>query len=138
MNLPERQASSLATLLAEIEKGLVKIPQFQRDFVWRKQKSAKLLDSIFKGYPIGAFILWKTKESLRSVKEIGGANLPETPEGDFTQYVLDGQQRLTSLFASLKGLKVERDGILEDFSQMYLDLIAKDDEDVVIVDTNEK
>jgi len=66
MNQPEPQASSLATLLAEIEKGLIKIPQFQRDFVWRKQKSAKLLDSIFKGYPIGTFILWRTKVRLIS------------------------------------------------------------------------
>jgi hypothetical protein len=138
VNQPEPQASSLSTLLAEIEKGLIKIPQFQRDFVWRKQKSAKLLDSILKGYPIGTFILWRTKESLRSVKEIGGASLPQTPEGDFTQYVLDGQQRLTSLFASLKGLKVDRGGILEDFSQMYVDLTTNDDEDVAIVDTTNK
>jgi hypothetical protein len=138
MNQPEPQASSLATLLAEIEKGLIKIPQFQRDFVWRKQKSAKLLDSILKGYPIGTFILWKTREPLRSVKEIGGATLPETPEGDFTQYVLDGQQRLTSLFASLKALKVNRDGILEDFSQMYVNLTTNEDEDIVIVDASDK
>jgi hypothetical protein len=116
----------------------VKIPQFQRDFVWRKQKSAKLLDSILKGYPIGAFILWRTKETLRAVKEIGGANLPQTPEGDFTQYVLDGQQRLTSLFASLKGLTVQRDGIPENFSEMYVDLTAEGDEDVVIVNTDNK
>lgn len=138
MNQPEPQASSLQTLLAEIDKGLIKIPQFQRDFVWRKQKSAKLLDSILKGYPIGTFILWRTKESLRSVREIGGANLPQTPDGDFTQYVLDGQQRLTSLFASLKGLQVNRDGIIEDFSQMYVDLTTSEDEDIVIVDTTNK
>lgn len=133
MNQPEPQTSSLTTLINDIEKGLVKIPQFQRDFVWRKQKSAKLLDSIVKGFPIGTFILWKTKEPLRSIKEIGGAQLPQTPEGDFTQYVLDGQQRLTSLFASLRGLQVKREDVIEDFSEIYINLTAAEDEDIVVV-----
>ena len=55
--LPEPHAMALLTLSVEIEKGSVKIPQFQRDFVWTKQKSAELLDSVLKGYPIGTFIL---------------------------------------------------------------------------------
>lgn len=134
MNQPEPQTKSLSSLINDIETGLLKIPQFQRDFVWRKQKSAKLLDSIVKGYPIGTFIIWKTKESLRSVREIGGAVLPQTPEGDFTQYVLDGQQRLTSLFAAMKALQVKREDTLEDFSQIFLDLSAPEDQDLVIVD----
>src|SRR5215208_1396617 len=134
MNQPEPQSSNLSSLVNDIERGLVKIPQFQRDFVWRKQKAAKLLDSIVKGYPIGTFILWRTKESLRSVREIGGAELPQTPEGDFTQYVLDGQQRLTSLFTALKALLVRREGGVDDFSQMYVDLTAIGDEDIVVAD----
>ena len=138
MNQPEPQSSNLSSLVNDIERGLVKIPQFQRDFVWRKQKAAKLLDSIVKGYPIGTFILWRTKESLRSVREIGGAELPQTPEGDFTQYVLDGQQRLTSLFAALKALLVRREGGVDDFSQMYVDLTAIGDEDIVVADMTGK
>ena len=109
MNLPEPKSTTFPSLMADIEKGITKIPQFQRDFVWGKEKSAALLDSIVKGYPIGTFILWKTKEELRSVRNIGGLNLPETPQGDYTEYVLDGQQRLTSLFAALKGLTIERE-----------------------------
>jgi uncharacterized protein with ParB-like and HNH nuclease domain len=65
--------------MSDIDKGTIKIPQFQRDFVWNKEKSAKLLDSIVKGYPIGTFILWKTKEELRSLRNIGGLELPRTP-----------------------------------------------------------
>ena len=42
MQLPEPQSSSFSTLIGDIEKGLIKIPQFQRDFVWNKPKSAKL------------------------------------------------------------------------------------------------
>ena len=138
MHQPEPQSLMYPTLLHDIEKGSIKIPQFQRDFVWTKQKSAKLLDSIVKGYPIGTFILWKTKESLRAVRNIGDAKLPETPAGDFIQYVLDGQQRMTSIFASLKGLKIEREGSSDDFKDIFIDLTAPDDGDIVITDMASK
>jgi hypothetical protein len=132
MNLPEPQSQTFSSLMHDIEKGITKIPQFQRDFVWSKEKSAKLLDSIVKGYPIGTFIFWKTKEELRALRNLGGLNLPSTPEGDFIQYVLDGQQRLTTLFASLKGLKIMREDYEDDFSEFYLDLEAKEDEQLVL------
>ena len=138
MNLPEPQSTTYPSLISDIEKGILKIPQFQRDFVWTREKSAKLLDSIFKGYPIGTFILWKTKESLRSIRNLGNANLPVTPEGDYIQYVLDGQQRLTSLFASIKGLKIERDNRTDDFAEIYIDLTASENQEVVITDISEK
>ena len=117
MNQPEPHSLSFPALMSDIEKGSVKIPQFQRDFVWTKEKSALLLDSMLKGFPIGTFVLWKTKESLRTIRNLGDAKLPETPEGDFTQYVLDGQQRLTSLYAAARGLKVERDERTDDFGR---------------------
>ncbi len=137
MNQPEPQALSFSTLISDIEKGTIKLPQFQRDFVWTKQKSAKLLDSIVKGYPIGTFILWKTKEKLRSIRNLGSAQLPDTPEGDFIQYILDGQQRLTSLYASIKGLKIKRDGRTDDYSEIFIDLSANEDSNVVVTDISE-
>jgi hypothetical protein len=88
VNLPEPQSLTFSSLMSDIEKGIIKIPQFQRDFVRSKDKSAKLLDSIVKGYPIGTFIFWKTKEELRALRNLGGLNLPPTPEGDYIQYVL--------------------------------------------------
>lgn len=138
MQLPEPQSKTYSTLISDIEAGRIKIPQFQREFVWSKEKSAHLLDSIIKGYPIGTFIIWKTRESLRSVRNIGGAQLPEPPAGDYVHYVLDGQQRLTSLFASLKGLCVNRDGRDVDFSEMYIDLKANEHERIVITDVSER
>lgn len=137
MNLPEPQSLPFSSLLNDIDKGIIKIPQFQRDFVWSKEKSAKLLDSVVKGYPIGTFILWKTKEELRALRNIGGLELPRTPKGDFIQYVIDGQQRLTSLFASLKGLKIQREDHEEDYSEFYVDLIAKEDEQIVLTDRDD-
>jgi uncharacterized protein with ParB-like and HNH nuclease domain len=47
-----------SSLLEEVETGQIKIPQFQRQFVWDISSSAKLIDSILKGYPIGTFIFW--------------------------------------------------------------------------------
>lgn len=139
MQLPEPKASTFSGLISDIEKGQIKIPQFQREFVWDLKKSANLMDSIIKGYPIGTFIFWKTKDRLRSVRDIGNFKLPAPTKGDFVNFVLDGQQRLTSLFASLNGLKIEREnGRIDDFSKMFIDLKAKEDEQIVIIDSSEK
>jgi len=137
--LPTPTHSRYTTLLSDIEKGEIKIPQFQRDFVWSIQKSAALIDSIIKAYPIGTFIFWDTKDRLRSVRNLGNISLPDPKGGDVVSFVLDGQQRLTSLFATLKGLKVERlTGKTEDFSEVYVDLDAKPDEQIVTTDLTGK
>ena len=126
-------------LISEIETGQVKIPQFQRKFVWGIKASAKLLDSVLKGYPIGTFIYWRTNERLRSVRNLGSISLPEPKDGEFVNYVLDGQQRLTSLYAALKGISIENeDGKLLDYSRIYIDLTAKGDESIVISDIERK
>jgi hypothetical protein len=127
-----------ATLIVDIERGRVKIPQFQRDFVWPLEKCASLLDSIVKEYPIGSFIFWKTKERLRSVRNIGGITLPDTEEGDYVSYILDGQQRITSIYASLKGIEdvKKSDGRSEDFSKIFVNLSAKEDEKIVTAETD--
>ena len=128
-----------STLLIEIETGQIKIPQFQRKFVWDLASSAKLIDSILKGYPIGTFIYWRTNERLRSIRNIGDIELPEPRDGEFVNYVLDGQQRITSLFAALKGEIIARDdGKKEDYSKIFIDLEAKEDENLVILDTAQK
>ncbi len=130
--MPESQSFLITELINDIKRGYIKIPQFQRDFIWSKEKAANLMDSILKSYPIGTIILWKTKETLRSIRNLGGVNLPETPSGDFIQYVLDGQQRLTSIFATLIGAKVRREYKIDDFSEIYINLEASEDEEIVI------
>ncbi len=137
MKLPEPISRTFTGLISDIEKGQIKIPQFQREFVWDIKKSAKLMDSIVKGYPIGTFIFWKTNERLRAVRNLGNFTLPEPNEGDFIDYVLDGQQRLTSLFATLKGLKIDRDGKIDDYDEVYINLDATDDDEIVIIDKDE-
>jgi hypothetical protein len=134
MNLPEPQSVTFPSLFDQIKNGTIKIPQFQRDFVWTKVQSARLLDSIIKGYPIGTFILWSTQERLRSIRNLGGSDLPDTPPGNAVKYVLDGQQRLTSLFVTLNGLKIHREDYDDDYSQMWLDLEASEEDDLVLLD----
>jgi len=134
----ENRTIKYSDLISEIETGQVKIPQFQRKFVWSIKDSAKLVDSILKAYPIGTFIFWSTDERLRSVRNLGGIDLKEPEEGKFVNYVLDGQQRLTSLFAAFKGLIVEDDnGKKVDYSNIYINLNASEHEDIVVTDCSE-
>lgn len=88
----------LATLLTEVTRGNIKIPVFQRDYVWQDEQIMSLLDSIYQGYPVGSLLLWSTKERLTHERNVGGFRLPDTPEDYPVNYVLDGQQRLTTLY----------------------------------------
>jgi uncharacterized protein with ParB-like and HNH nuclease domain len=86
---PDNHNKKYEALFVEIDTGQIKLPMFQREFVWDKEQSSKLIDSILKGFPIGTFIFWKTKDELRSYKEVGNHKLPTTPKGDYVQYILD-------------------------------------------------
>ena len=135
MQLPQPTHKNYQTLISDIKSGAVKLPHFQREFVWPLQDSADLMDSILKGYPIGTFIFWVTQERLRSIKNLGNIEFGLAREGHPVSYVLDGQQRLTSLYAVLEGVEIERTpGQREDFSSVYIDLIADDSDAVVVTD----
>lgn len=133
---PDNHNKKYEALFVEIDAGHIKLPRFQREFVWDKEQSAKLIDSILKGFPIGTFIFWKTKEELRSYKEIGNHKLPETPRGDYAQYILDGQQRITSLYAIRKGIRLTKDGKEIDYKDIFIDLDydAEGDEQAVVTE----
>lgn len=88
----------LASLLSDVARGNIKIPVFQREYVWDDEQIMSLLDSIYHGYPVGSLLLWSTKVSLDHERNVGGFALPKTPEDYPVNYVLDGQQRLTTLY----------------------------------------
>ncbi len=136
---PENQPKKYEHLFNDIDRGIIKLPKFQRDFVWGKEQTASLIDSVLKGYPIGTFILWKTKEELRHFKNIGNANLPPKRKGDYVQYVLDGQQRITSLYAVRKGLIITKDGVEIDYKDITIDLSkrSESDENIVLTSSEE-
>jgi len=85
----------------------LRIPVIQRDFVWDAEDVKELLDSIVSGYPIGSIILWETKGEFPSSSLIDTEKSLTTP---VPLYVLDGQQRLTSLLLAKEGWKVKRSG----------------------------
>ena len=134
---PKPDSKKYTDLISEIQKGQIKIPKFQRDFVWSIDKTAKLLDSILKGYPIGTFILWETNERLNDIKNIGNLELPPVPDDIKVQYVLDGQQRITSLYAAYLGAKIQKEGEkkVTNYAEIYVDLegdINDNDEQLIV------
>ena len=92
------EALTIRKLIERISSGDIRVPAFQRGFVWTPDQVAFLLDSIYKEFPIGTVFLWQTDTRLKSERNLGQYELPE-PKRDYpVNYVLDGQQRLTSLF----------------------------------------
>ncbi len=87
-------------LLKEMRQGSLRVPRFQRPFVWSPEKILNLLDSVLRRYPIGSLLLWDTPEKMASTSRVGPIFIGDAPDGVVT-YILDGQQRLTSLFGVL-------------------------------------
>ncbi len=89
-------------IIEQTESGQIRIPAFQRGFVWEPERVAQFIDSLYKGYPFGALLFWRTNEKLDVERQLGPFSLPE-PKADFPiDYVLDGQQRITSTFATFQ------------------------------------
>ncbi|RYZ91899.1 MAG: DUF262 domain-containing protein [Proteobacteria bacterium] len=89
---------TLRQLISTIRDGQTRIPAFQRGFVWEPERVAFLMDSLYKSYPVGSLLLWRTRERLSFEKKLGPFDLPE-PKADYpVDYILDGQQRATSIF----------------------------------------
>lgn len=93
---------TISKIISQVQDGVIRIPGFQRKFVWEPQQAALLMDSIFKGYPFGSILLWRTRTKLKTEKRLGGFALPDPEEQYPIDYVLDGQQRITSLFATFQ------------------------------------
>ncbi|MEH2332625.1 GmrSD restriction endonuclease domain-containing protein [Nostoc sp.] len=97
--------SAIATYLDNLLARKYQIPTFQRDIVWEKENVKKLWDSIYKFYPLGSILIWKTSTKLESHREIGGIKLADDFSSNEYQYILDGQQRTTALLTSIYGDK---------------------------------
>lgn len=89
------------SLIDEISVGRIKIPKFQRPYVWKAPQALKLLDSVYRSYPIGSLLIWRTQSTLKTERQFGNFTLPQTPHLMPTDYVLDGQQRLTVIYSCL-------------------------------------
>lgn len=101
-NIASRLATDtplLRDLITGVRKGEIKIPKFQRRFVWVDEQALDLLDSIASNYPVGSLLLWKTQSKLAAEHTLGEFLLPKTDDMSPTDYVLDGQQRLTVIYS---------------------------------------
>lgn len=115
-------AYTIREVLDSVYRGQIRIPAFQRGFVWEPDRVAFLIDSIYKGYPFGALLFWRTSERLQTENRLGPFDLPE-PQADFPiDYVLDGQQRVTSIFGvfqtELQGDSATWKDVYFDFQQV--------------------
>lgn len=98
----------LGDIIRDVERGKLRIPRFQREFVWERSKVVRLLDSIYRQFPIGSFFFWEAPRKYnRFFRNIAELRLPEPEDRDEIVFVLDGQQRITSLYATIKGLRFD-------------------------------
>jgi len=95
---------NLTTLIQQIDLGVIGLPDIQRPFVWKDTKVRDLFDSMYKGYPVGYFLFW-ANANIEGTKGIGTTTKQKHP----TLLIVDGQQRLTSLYAVVKGQEVIRE-----------------------------
>src|SRR5215470_1088642 len=96
--------ASVEELVGMIERGELRLPEMQRRFVWRATRVRDLLDSLYRGYPSGAILLWETDEHV-ALQEM--AVTQQTSPYQASRLLLDGQQRLTSLSAVIRGEPVK-------------------------------
>jgi Protein of unknown function DUF262 len=102
----EHGQRSIASLMSDLEREVIALPDLQRPFVWEDTKVRDLLDSLFVGFPVGTLVFWHTSND-RDARALGA----ERPGLRATTLVIDGQQRLTSLYAVMRGVEVvDKDG----------------------------
>lgn len=92
---------SLSHLIEDIKHGNIALPDIQRPFVWSATKIRDLFDSMYRGYPVGTLMFWETGAEVGTRQVGGGANTRVAK-----LLIVDGQQRLTALFAVLTGREV--------------------------------
>lgn len=97
--------SKVGDLVRDVRTGRIGLPDLQRPFVWKDNKVRELYDSMIKGYPIGYIMLWESPADYESKKNSIGVNVKTYVEPK--ELVIDGQQRLTALVASMYGVKVK-------------------------------
>ncbi len=104
----------LSDLIGDISRSKLRIPQFQRDFVWEKSRVIKLLDSMYKDFPIGSFFFWiAPKEYNIFYRDIPELQIKPPDSDNEITFILDGQQRITSLYAVIKGLMITKTNYYE-------------------------
>ncbi|UYJ34685.1 MAG: DUF262 domain-containing protein [Oscillospiraceae bacterium] len=87
---------TVETLLSNIKSGSIAIPEMQRPFVWDSSKVRDLVDSLYKGFPVGYIIVWQNPD----------VKLKDGTKSSGKKVLIDGQQRITAMAAAIVGQEV--------------------------------
>ena len=91
----------ISTILDHIDSGYIALPKFQRGYVWNRDQVRALMDSLYRKHPVGSLLVWVTKSEGAAHK--GFSDLPP----GVVKLLLDGQQRITSLYGIIRGCPPE-------------------------------
>ncbi len=124
--------ATVEELVGMIERGELRLPEMQRRYVWRSTRVRDLLDSLYRGYPSGTILLWQTDEAVPQ-QEFAVAQQGNPYHS--TRLLLDGQQRLTSLSAVIRGISVSVRGRKKPIELLFN--LEHPDELAVVTEVNE-
>ncbi len=88
----------VGAILEQIDLGKMALPEFQRGYVWNREQVRGLMESLYRRYPVGGLLIWET--NIDHAKTRGDAS---PPTGGWVDLLLDGQQRMTSLYGIIRG-----------------------------------
>jgi hypothetical protein len=94
----EHQNIKIKQLIEDYRMGRIVIPEFQREYVWKKSKAPKLVDSLYRGFPISSLLLWQSVEETRARRRD-----PRPTRTSLMNWLIDGQQRVITLARTLSG-----------------------------------
>ena len=115
----------LGKLVEQVAAGRIRVPRFQRAFVWKQADLHDLLDSVIRGFPIGSILVWETEDAIESAPRVGPIEISDPPSGH-VGYLLDGQQRVSTLVGTLR-LPDEAESIEDGVNwRLYCDLDSRE------------
>ncbi len=120
--LSEPKIHSLLALLKMLNTGELEVPRFQRPFVWDDDRQLELLRSVRDGLPIGSLMIWETRTHISASDRLGDRALPAS-DAAIHKYLIDGQQRLATLYSALVPLG---EGEAIPAESAYFDLVLDD------------
>src|SRR4051794_11612684 len=94
----EHKCVTVKHIVDEYRAGRVVIPEFQREYVWKKKRAPHLVDSLYRGYPISSLLLWISSETTVSRRRD-----PRPARNGSVNWLIDGQQRLITLSRCISG-----------------------------------
>lgn len=110
---------NVSTILDQIDIGAIALPEFQRGYVWNRDQVRKLMSSLYNDHPVGSLLVWETKTELAESHARGNGQL----SAGSVKLLLDGQQRITSLYGIIRGKSPQFfEGNKQAFTGLYFNL----------------